>query len=982
MEDDPTRRRGGGNPGGDRIRGDKVAGSKIASQVNTEGGAAFLRAVTAQTIVGRDQITNVYQALPIVWPKASEQEFLKRVQQDFTALVRVRTTRPSRGKSWDASFVQPLLSSRRYSLPTASHNEPITITETGTWQQVVCNYPQIGILVGDPHDGKSLLMRWIAADLARRAVDEPTPRARHVPVFLTVSRFPFADMNGLLDMAAFTSGQQPETMRRLWSDAERWICLLIDDSDLMPRSERDAFLQALADLAATRRGVHSLIISCRPGSGADAMITKLTERFGSVAGFTQWVMLPLDDERMMLLLGRYGAEPWLKTMARNDERLRWLVRRPGVLADLVRATQGLSLMQPPQNLAQLYELFVDGHLFSADGRDAGDAQSRYHYRRVKQQLLSYLAFRMLASQPQNSLVIDDALCKDVALRLESLAQAFSRTRRYMPDDWNATDALTELFTSPVVNRDAAAADRFEFDSQVYRDYYAALYLRDSGEGWRTACQTIRQSGLEGWTDVLILLSGMPPNDTTNALFDEILADSPELAADLWLEKGTVGFNRVPACVGRHFNLLQRRMALPDRLEHPVHPAVKYFRGVTRDARPQVALQAVNGLMQMGVDAIDPLLDVIEVATHPLVIASAIHALFQMGQCAVDSEPEATPLVVASRSGFVFNNLGTCNATIGDLQLVNVPRTCQAEISAVFEDIDFDLFEVPSRFELWCKPAAWFAIDYFRQVRRVDWIGLAAASRGIVQCAGLIIGKARLRGSVQPLVDEMTQHAISYDVLGACISRDLGLGWAPINAAEIPQELVMEAESIYRELRLLFNRTNRSRMLGRVADLQAASSAPGSIPGWMVKSEVGEVGAAVTSFELPELCVDQGRTKSPTDWPDVPDVSFVGAALSVDRLTETGAFGGIRIGRLVPAAFRAAESVTVDGRMVLRECCGGVVEGIRIDELPRWNGVRLKLHLRIEHLRSGRVVGIAARAPANAVQPPVEGVEAAPVAPHA
>ena len=172
----------------------------------------------------------------------------------------------------------------------------------------------------------------------------------------------------------------------------------------------------------------------------------------------------------------------------------------------------------------------------------------------------------------------------------------------------------------------------------------------------------------------------------------------------------------------------RRTSLPEQLDYPTHPAAAYFRGVIQDSRPEIALQAVNGVMQLGIHAIDSLLDAIETG-HPLMAASAIHGLFHIGQCLTNGMSEITPLIVTHSGGFRFNNSGTCNATIANLELVSVPRPMYAELTATFGHLDFDLFTAPCSFEIWHTPVAWFAIDYFRRAGRVDWIGLAAGCDG-------------------------------------------------------------------------------------------------------------------------------------------------------------------------------------------------------------------------------------------------------------
>ena len=953
---------------GDEVRGDKIAGSKIRTQVNSHGGAVFLRGVAAQTVVGRDQITQYvsHGSLPIVWPKEGEQRYLQRVQDEFVASLRTRTVQSAEREGWDAGYIQPLLSCRRIATARPAQGGQRTETKTGTWSQIATSYPQVGVLVGDTHSGRSFLLRWIVADLARGA---DARRDSDLPIYLQISKYPFEDARGLLDAAAFACGQQPETMRDYWYNTRRRICLAIDDADQIPSHQRDAFARTLTALNASRGNSHSIILACRPENGSSSIPSTVSSVFEAEPAFAQWIMLPLDDGRISQLLDCYGADHWLKSLIAKNERLRWLVRHPGALADLVHATRGLYLINPPQNLAQLYQLFVDGYLFSdvQQGTHGGSEQraGRYHYGRVKQKLLAYLAFRMLASAQQNGIAIDDPLCRDLATQLDKFASEFSRTRRYMPDDWNATDALLELFESPVVDRDAARADQFEFTSQAYRDYYAAIYLRDIGQGWQQAGEVIRGSNLEGWTDALILLSGMPPTDTTNEIFNYVLAREPSLAADLWLEKGTVGFTKVPECVERSF--YERRIVVPERLDYRVHSAVAYFSGVIRDSRPEVALQAVNGLMQLGVDAIDPLLDAVKTG-HPLVVASAIHALFHMGRSMVDREVEVKPLIVAVNSGFTFNNMGACNATIGNFVLVNVPRTMQAELTATFGHVDFDLFNAPCSFELWHTPVAWFAIDYFKRVGRVDWVGLAAACDTVVRCAGLIVGKALLRESMQPIVQEMTQCAITYDRLGQCIASDLDMKWSSSTPSDAPPELTETAEQIYKELRLFFNRANRARMLGGTVSPARTGRDP-DLAKVEVNQDVREISGSVLALDIDELSVE------PTDVADLPDLIQLRFDQTVDTVSPGGVLRGMYVRRIAPAPFQAAEVVSLSGNVIVAHCREAAIEGVTIDTLSSCNGVRAKLELTVGHMSGGRVIGISASAPPEAIQQPADATGA-------
>lgn len=948
-------------PGGVHVGGENSGSINTGTQVDSGGGAVFLRAVEAHTLVGRDQIVQYfnYGALPVAWPRESEARYLSRVRDEFVASLRSRSLAATEGAAWDAGFVQPLLSCRRMSAGTGATSrgggQRSDTTTTGSWADLAHGEPQLGMLVGETHSGRSLLMRWIVARLADRG--EPAEGAV-LPVYLSLSRFPFEDAHGLLDTVAFACGQQPETMRDFWYTGKRRLFLAIDDADQIPAAQRDAFLLALKQLDVSRRAGHSILVACRPGSDGSSLQSALARILASSPGSVQWVVLPLDEPRIQRLLDAYGAEPWLKSLVAGNERLRWLVRHPGVLADLVRATRDIHLIAPPHNLAQLYQLFVDGYLFggvlSPQQAASPEGRKRYHYGRVKQHLLGYLAFRMLASPRPNGIAIDDALCRELADRLESLATEFSRTRRYMPDDWNVSDALQELFDSPVVNRDAARADEFEFSSPTYRDYYAAVHLHDLGEGWREAARMIKASSLDEWTDALVLLSGLPPRDTTNALLNEVLADEPDMAADLWLEKGAVGFTKVPDCVARAFDAQRSAVRVPDRVDHPVHPSVPYFRRVVRQSDPAIALQAVNGLLQLGIDAIDPLLDAVE-SRHPLVAASAIHGLFHLGMHLATGSALLTPLVDAAEGGLVFSNLGTCNARIGELELVDVPRTMRAEITARFGKLDFDPFGAETSFELWHTPVAWFAIDHFARLGRVDWVGLAAACDGVVRCAGLIVGKAQRRGAMAPIVEEMTQCAVTYDHLGRLIANDLAMPWALPETPNVPPQLIAAVDQCYRELRLAFNPANRGRTLGAPEGAEAGSLA--------LEQNLAELTGELSAIDAGELAVE------PSADADLPTLLQLAYAQNIAQAGLGAVLKGIHVGRIAATPVRAVEVISLSGIVNLGRCEDARLDGIVIDDIRTWDGVRARLEINVGSLARTRLTGIRARCPGAAAEPP-------------
>src|SRR5262249_52213788 len=158
----------------------------------------------------------------IAWPKEGEQHYLKRVQEDFAASLRAHKLHDVYEKSRCPAFVEPLLSRRRMAARAPGRSEQET--KRGTWSELVTAYPQVGVLIGGTNSGRSLLLRWIVADLASRG--EPH-EGGDLPVYLSVSRFPFEDARGMLDAAAFACGQQPETMRDCWYNAKRRVLFAI-----------------------------------------------------------------------------------------------------------------------------------------------------------------------------------------------------------------------------------------------------------------------------------------------------------------------------------------------------------------------------------------------------------------------------------------------------------------------------------------------------------------------------------------------------------------------------------------------------------------------------------------------------------------------------------------------------------------------------------------------------------------------------------
>ncbi|MFN2210185.1 MAG: caspase family protein [Candidatus Promineifilaceae bacterium] len=941
---------------GDYVEGDKVLGNKIEQQINTAGGAVFMRAVTASTVVGGDQY-NILEGSPqITWPKEVEKNYLRRVGSEFEAQIfsRLQPAESAEKSRVSDLYLEPEISARRINAQSTNgagrEGKTVESTKQGTWSELVKTRTFRGLLIGDAHDGKSLLLMKIAHDLAHKGLETTRAEKRELPIYMAVSRYPANDAANadlLLAIAAYASGQPFESLKRYWYEGKRRIAMMIDDADLLPQEEQDAFVNAVKLLLGSLGDTHSLVIACRSGVGTESLRHKLAQALQSDPQYTEWVIQPLTTERRDELLQRNGAAGWLRDMVKEDEALGRIVNRPGTLSALVRATEGLPRIKAPQNLAELYGLFIDGYLFKRD------QPQPYDYVRVKQPVLSYLAVRLLETR-QHSLAIDDSLYREIAERLVEVADRYFHSRKVMPADWNVHEWFKEIYDSPIINPIAAQSGRFEFASPIYRDYYAALYLSTVGDDWQEASRRIIDSGLENWYDALILLSGMPADEKADELLNHALSSRSRLAADLWLEKGTVGFSRVPDCVKQDY--LDRRPVLPLRSDWPVHPAAHYFRNVARDADPRIGLQVLNGIMQLGMDAIEPLLDAVQ-SPHPIVAASAVHALFHLGEYLAMGAENFEPLIVPNGQGFVFNNKGSSCATIGSLRLVEVPRYFRAELQAAIESVDFDIFQAPSKFELWHTPVALFAIDYFQELGMVDWIGLASACYAISQTALLIADKAQHRKNVGPIVYEMMQCFVSYNLLGYKIAQDLELPWEYTEIQGVSQELIDNNEIIYRELRKFFNRTNRSRMLRQRAQPAAAGEGP---PVINFSSTVQNIEGEQIGITVDEISVESDEE---VDLPSLTQIDYIQTIESISGGSSTG----IHIGHIESkkSRFLAAETLSLNGGLTVEEVRDGTIAGIVIDKVERWSGVRARLSLTIENFENSELIGIQAKAPEDA-----------------
>jgi hypothetical protein len=357
---------------------------KIGTQVNTQGGAYFGGDVNVEEgyLIGRDLIIN--QDGVIDWGKVKFTQYLHGLQNEFTRQIQKRSdasTLVPTLRSAASVYVPPLLSCRHTERGSSGQGADQTAISRIRCLDELVHHPFLGLLVGDTYDGKSLLLRKAAADLATPALR----RARAVlPIYVPIDRYHGATLDELRDAAAYACGQDPRVLRALWDEERRPVCLLVDGLDDVAAPARDQLVTAIANLNQNRRS-HSIVVACRPGP----LQEKLADALAGDPLLTELVMLPLTDEQIDLLLIRYGAHPALAPIIHADANLRRLVSKPGLLAGLVRAVKSMRSIPTPKSMAELYRLLIDEHLFETDTSD-------YEYQRVKRPVLTYLAHRMLS----------------------------------------------------------------------------------------------------------------------------------------------------------------------------------------------------------------------------------------------------------------------------------------------------------------------------------------------------------------------------------------------------------------------------------------------------------------------------------------------------------------------------------------------------------------------------------------------------------
>ena len=310
------------------------------------------------------------------------------------------------------------------------------------------------LLTGEGGAGKTASLLHLAAQHAARAVHDPTVP---VPVYVDLARLTkiddVPDLHGLIaDSVSFADGwsELAELLR------DRDVVYLFDSLNELPEQLQRTTTAILVRFIAKRRG-RGVLVASRQSLHLDQL------QHGAVQART-FEILRLRAEQVKEFLGQLGLGTLYDRM---PGELRELAGNPFMLVAVARTLAGTSSGEMPRNRGRLYERFVQGWMRNEAPRRA----STYHYERVKQPLLAYLATRMTALG-RTSLVLDPALEEEIEERLEAI---HGRVRRLggMPESWTVDRCLTEVVDDGLLRR---RGDELQFLHQSVQEYLTALHV--------------------------------------------------------------------------------------------------------------------------------------------------------------------------------------------------------------------------------------------------------------------------------------------------------------------------------------------------------------------------------------------------------------------------------------------------------------------------------------------------------------------------
>jgi hypothetical protein len=669
------------------------------------------------------------------------------------------------------------------------------------WDEYI-HYPCRILLVGEAGAGKTTQLLYAAQDMVNSEEGE-----NPLPVFLSLRAYSGHSPAQLVENIAAACGVEIRVVDALLREGRKPVCLFLDGADeLHPRDVEKLLKDIYVLFGKSGEQQHSVVISSRYGASTD-MVMK------SSLGFKQVEILPLSRDLIESLFERYGL-PELKSFIKFE--FTDVLQTPDLLSALSQGLRGKVHAELPKSVGQIYQLYVDSHL-------TDDSKSFYDYRYVILPVLGYIAVNMIEEQ-RTRLTIKDDLAAQLIDIVAGQVDRFKRLRQIAPTDWNLSHLLAELTKSPFVRiqKTQGGDDEVLFSKQGYRDYFAALYMCDDKNQERIT-QALRADERLAWLQPLFMMAGIKRG--TNPLLETFYTLSTDYGIDIWMEGRPIGLIS-PQVVFEKAKTTFNSRKFSNRQVYTESITIRLIRKMLADSDPRTRFKATQAMTQWGMDGLEPLLDAVE-DDHQLVAALATYALLHLGETREENNQKVPlPPLLSIDNGFQFTNIdggGGVIGRVGPLVFVSSSygqSTNKTELTLHIEEMDFDPFEVPSRFTLFHNGPVWFAHNWFGQKGVVNWIDLLAELNWIIDQTNQAYRRSLERNSV--IQGELGQKLCEFLHLARLVEQDLGCQPLIELAYELPDSMREKIQHDYQQFRHMYRRNLRRKFLSPRPDGQTVN----------------------------------------------------------------------------------------------------------------------------------------------------------------
>jgi hypothetical protein len=353
------------------------------------------------------------------------------------------------------------------------------------------------VVLGEPGSGKSVALRRVAAEIARRGQKARVPR---LPVYVRLGSFtaPPDEANGFPEYVRQTvraSGPAGARVAELFAQYRQQgrFIFILDGLDEMPRQDYSARFAAVVADVLEFSGNNVYVLACRSYDFRESFPATLAtiQPFGGwqIEEFLKGSLGVAKGKRTAAAIRRLGGAA--RDMAPNPFFLK-------LLAEYVRAGDG-SL---PKSRADVMQAFEELLLRGAEPILTGDAKL----------VLARLAFLITAESRGVTLMEDELMAR--------FAEAFDAGQ--IPRERLEAAMQAAVERNVLIAEPGTASGRVLcFSHHRLQEYYAAQYLHRFGPAldWRRAFDNI------WWRETIIMLCGIAPD--TGEVIAPVLERVPE-----------------------------------------------------------------------------------------------------------------------------------------------------------------------------------------------------------------------------------------------------------------------------------------------------------------------------------------------------------------------------------------------------------------------------------------------------------------------